>query len=108
MAIYLLMRLPGLRFPAPIIGAAIGIGFLFMDSFTIYGGNIPSSMAGEYSFSLSVGLCLVRVGLAYRVAYREQKARLVLAAGVLALAVLVTFVPVIMVILASPCSYGLQ
>lgn len=101
LAFYVLFRLLRLQWPAPVAAALGAIGFLFMDSFTIYGGNIPSSMAGEYSFSLSVGLCLVFYGLAYQLAL-EERGRPVLAALVLAAAVLSHLVPVIMVILVSP------
>lgn len=100
-SVYLLLRLLRTPFPAPIAGAAVATGFLFMDSFTIYGGNIPSSLAGEYSFSFSIGLCLVFYGLAYRVATEEQ-GRPLLAAGVLALAVVTHLIPVIMVVLTAP------
>jgi hypothetical protein len=100
-SVYLMFRLMRFRFPTPIVGATLTIGFLFMDSFTIYGGNIASSLAGEYSFSLSLGLCLVFYGLAYRVA-TEENARPIAAAVVLALAALSHLIPVIMVILTTP------
>ena len=38
------------------IGATI---FLFDESFTIYGGNIASTMAGEFSFSISLSLAVL-------------------------------------------------
>ena len=100
-AFYLLFRLLRLRWPAPAAAALGGLGFLFMDSFTIYGGNIPSSLAGEYSFSLSVGLCLVFYGLAYRLAL-DERPRLIAPALVLAAAALSHLVPVIIVALVSP------
>jgi hypothetical protein len=98
---YMFFRLLRFRFPTPILGAALALSFLFMDSFTIYGANIASSLAGEYSFAFSVGLCFVFYGLAYRVA-TEKQAKPLLAAGVLAMAVLSHVVPVIMVVLFSP------
>lgn len=101
---YLLFRLLRFRFPAPIIAAVLGVSFLFMDSFTIYGGNIASSLAGEYSFAFSVGLCFVFYGLAYRVA-TEDRARPLLAGGVLAMAVLSHVVPVVMIVLFSPAFF---
>lgn len=100
-SIYVMLRLMRLPFPTPIIGALFGVAFLFMDSFTIYGGNIPSSLAGEYSFSLSVGLCFVFYGLAYRLA-TEDEGRPFLAASILAAAVLSHAIPVMMVIVSSP------
>jgi hypothetical protein len=100
-SVYVMLRLMRLRFPTPIIGAIFAIGFLFMDSFTIYGGNIPSSLAGEYSFSLSLGLCFVFYGLAYRLA-TEEHGRPILAATTLAAAVLSHAIPVIMVATGTP------
>ena len=32
--------------------------FLFDESFSIYGGNVKSTMAGEFSFSIAVTRCL--------------------------------------------------
>ncbi|MEA2499191.1 MAG: hypothetical protein QOH26_1596, partial [Actinomycetota bacterium] len=98
---YLMFRLLRFRFPTPIIGAVLAFSFLFMDSYTIYGANIASSLAGEYSFALSVGLCFVFYGLAYRVA-TEDRGQPLLAAVVLAMAVLSHVVPVIMVVLFGP------
>lgn len=97
-AAYLLLRLLRFRFPIPAVGAVVTLGFLFLDSFQIYGGNIPSTLAGEYSFSLSLGLSLVVVGLLYRIATAED-GRPVLAAGVLAAAVLSHLVPVMIAVL---------
>lgn len=100
-AVYVLFRLMRFAWPAPALGALASLAFLFMDSFSIYGGNIKSSLAGEYSYSLSLGLSLVFVGLMYRVA-TEGKGRPLLASGVLALAVLSHLLPVAMVLLISP------
>jgi hypothetical protein len=40
------------------VAAAGGAAFVFMESFTIYGANLLSTMAGEFSFSWSFALCL--------------------------------------------------
>jgi putative flippase GtrA len=100
-AVYLLFRLLRFPFPGPVVAAVVSLGFLFLRSFSIFGGNIASSLSGEYSFSLSLALCLVFLGLAYRVA-TEDHGRPLLAAAVLALAVLSHLVPVIVVVLFSP------
>ena len=99
--VYVMLKLMRLSFPVPVVGAVITLGFLFMDSYSIYGGNIPSSLSGEYSFALSIGLCFVFYGLAYRLA-REEHGRPVMAAIVLAAAVLSHMVPVIMLTLTLP------
>jgi hypothetical protein len=59
-------RLSGMRFPGPAVLAAATLPFLFDRGFTIYGGNIPSTLAGEFSFSISLSLALVFLGVVAR------------------------------------------
>jgi hypothetical protein len=56
-------RLAGLRDPGPGCLAAATLPFLFEPSFSIYGGNILSTLAGEYSFSLSLSFALLFLGV---------------------------------------------
>ncbi|MDQ3646707.1 MAG: 6-pyruvoyl-tetrahydropterin synthase-related protein [Actinomycetota bacterium] len=98
---YLMFRLLRINVAGALIAATFGLMFLFMDSYMIYGGNIASTLAGEYSFTLSLGLCLVFLGLAHRLAL-DERGRPLLAGGVLALAVLSHLVPVIIVVLTLP------
>jgi len=56
-------RLARLRFPAPAVLAAATIPFLFDQSFSIWGGNIQSTLAGEYSFSIALSLAVLTFGL---------------------------------------------
>jgi putative flippase GtrA len=101
LALYLLLRLIRLSFPTPEIGAILALAFLFMDSFQIFGGNIAGSMAGEYSYALSLGLTLVFLGLAYRLT-TEPGGRPLLATLVLAAAVLSHLVPVLVAVAFVP------
>jgi hypothetical protein len=55
-----LFRLPP---PVPGVLAAATLPFLFDYTFTIYGGNLFSTLAGEYSYSLSIVLALLFIGL---------------------------------------------
>ena len=50
------------RRPAPAALAAATLPFLFDYTFTIYGGNLFSTLAGEYAYSLSVALALLFLG----------------------------------------------
>lgn len=59
-------RLSGLRFPGPALLAAVTVFFLFDTRFTIYGGNIASTMAGEFAFAISLSLSLVYLGVVAR------------------------------------------
>jgi hypothetical protein len=65
-AAWLFGRLSGLERPRPAVLAIFTLPFLFEQSFTIYGGNLYSTMAGEYAFSLGLSFALVFLGLAVR------------------------------------------
>jgi len=56
-------RLAGMRDPGPACLAAATLPFLFEPSFSIYGGNLLSTLAGEFSFSLSLSLALLFLGV---------------------------------------------
>lgn len=59
-------RLTRLPFPAPPLFAVAATAFLFDRSFSIYGGNIASTMAGEFSFSISLSFAIVFLGVVGR------------------------------------------
>jgi phosphomannomutase len=65
-AAWALGRLARLPFPGPACLALATLPFLFSREFTIYGGNIASTMAGEFSFSISLSFALLFLGLAAR------------------------------------------
>jgi hypothetical protein len=60
---YAMGRLFRLRNPIPAALAVAMLPFLFDSSFTIDGGNLFSTLAGEYAFSLSLALSFVVIGL---------------------------------------------
>ena len=65
--VFFMGRIAKLAYPIPelmVIGATL---FLLDESFTIYGGNIPSTMAGEFSHSISLAFAMVGLGLFARV-----------------------------------------
>ena len=59
-------RLARMRFPGPACLAAAAVPFLFGREFTIYGGNIASTMAGEFSFSISLAFAVLFLGIVAR------------------------------------------
>ena len=59
-------RLARMPFPGPACLAAATLPFLFSREFTIYGGNIASTLAGEFGFSIGLSLALVFLGLVAR------------------------------------------
>ena len=56
-------RLARFRYPMPELFALAGMLFLFDESFSIYGGNVKSTMAGEFSFSIALSLAVLGLGL---------------------------------------------
>ncbi len=80
-----------LRPPIPTLLAAATLPFLFDYTYTIYGGNLFSTLAGEYAFSFGVALAILFLGL-FAAAVREGRHR-AWAAVVLAGCVLSHIVP---------------
>ncbi|HZX56772.1 MAG TPA: hypothetical protein VFE86_18945, partial [Ilumatobacteraceae bacterium] len=56
-------RLANLRWPMPELFAFAGLAFALDESFSIYGGNLKSTMAGEFSFSIALSLAILGLGL---------------------------------------------
>ena len=65
-AAWALGHLGGLRFPGPAVLALSSLAFAFDRSFNIYGGNIASTLAGEFAASISLSLSLVALGFVIR------------------------------------------
>jgi uncharacterized membrane protein len=65
---YFGLRLLRAPFPGPAIGAVATLCFTFMEANTMWGGNIPSTLAGEFSFSLGLALTLLFFGAMHRAA----------------------------------------
>ncbi len=63
-AAWALGRLGGLAFPGPALLAVATIPFLFDRSFNIYGGNLLSTMAGEFAYSLGLSMAVLYIGVA--------------------------------------------
>jgi hypothetical protein len=67
---YASLRLSGLRFPAPLIGAASCFVFLLVEENPIWGGTLASTLTGEFSYTYGLGLGLLFLGLVWRAAER--------------------------------------
>jgi hypothetical protein len=63
---YIYGKLLRFRSPFPELAAVMATAFLFMESYSIYGGNIPSILAGEFGYSLSFALVFIFMGTLYR------------------------------------------
>ncbi len=86
-AVYFMTR--AFRFSQTVsaVAASASAAFVFMESFTIYGGNVASTLAGEFSYSWSFALGFVYLGLLARILEGERdlipKAVVVFAAAAL-------------------------
>ncbi len=97
---WLFGKLAGLRSPIPQLFAWAAVAFMFDETFTIWGGNIASTMAGEFSFSIALSFAFFYFAvLVY--ALRTGK-RYPLAAILFALAVLSHGIVAIFVVAATP------
>lgn len=59
-------------FPVPAAGAVFTLAFLFNQGNSMWGGNIPSTLAGQFSLSLGLALSILWLGLLYQ-AVSEQR-----------------------------------
>ncbi|MGH9275218.1 MAG: hypothetical protein ACRDZU_11285, partial [Acidimicrobiales bacterium] len=66
LAAYAFGRLADLPFPGPALLAVATLPYLFDRNFTIYGGNVASTLAGEFAFSISLSLCVLYLGVVVR------------------------------------------
>lgn len=99
-------RLSGMRFPGPPVLAVATVPFLFDRGFTIYGGNIASTLAGEFSFSISLSFALLFLGLVAR--GLDTGRHRVLAGVVLALTGLSHLLPTIFAVVGACVLYLLR
>lgn len=59
-------RLARFVYPVPELMAVAGFLFLVNESFSIYGGNVKSTMAGEFSFSIALSFAVLGLGFLAR------------------------------------------
>jgi hypothetical protein len=96
-------RLAALPFPIPQLFSIAGVFFLFDWSFTIYGGNVASTMAGEFSFSIALCVAMLYLGVLAR-GLRTGKGR-GLAASLFALTILCHLIVGIFAVVATVLMY---
>lgn len=99
-AAYFLARSMRLGKHISLIAAGAGVVFAFFESYSIYGGNIASTLAGEFSYSWSFALSLLYLGLLIR-AVRDDRKYLKWAALALGATALSHVLTTIVVIFAS-------
>ncbi|RJR31568.1 MAG: hypothetical protein C4576_31675 [Desulfobacteraceae bacterium] len=70
--VWLGLRKMGYRFPGPIIGAAGSLLLLFNEFYTMFGGNVLSTNAGEFSYMFAFALFAWFIGTIYRGVEKEE------------------------------------
>jgi hypothetical protein len=95
---YYCMRLMDFRFPEPVFAATFTLPFLFQESQSMWGGNIPSTLAGEFSYGISLSLTLFAFGALYR---GMREGRYMLHNAVLIAAIALTHVYTVLWLVAS-------
>jgi hypothetical protein len=79
-------KLAGFKYPVPPMLSIAAVFFLFDETFTIYGGNIASTMAGEFSFSIALSLAVLFLGVfAYGLRTGQRRATAAVLFGLTAL-----------------------
>ncbi|MCU1375469.1 MAG: hypothetical protein JWO68_2755, partial [Actinomycetia bacterium] len=98
-AAWALGRLARLPFPAPAALAVATVAYVFDRSFSIYGGNAASTLAGEFAFSISLAFAVLFLGVVLR-GLDTGRSR-ALAAVLLGLTVLCHIIPAIFAIVGA-------
>ncbi len=70
--IYFSFRAMKYEFPSPIIAASFSLAFLFNQGNSMWGGNIPSTLAGEFCYSLGMAFVFLFMGTLY-IGVKEKK-----------------------------------
>lgn len=69
---YFAFRLLRFPFPVPAIASLGTLPFLFMEANSMWGGNIPSTLAGEFTYSIGLALMILFAGSCYAGILRQR------------------------------------
>ncbi len=106
-AVYYFTRALGFHRVIALMTAAGGTVYALMESFTIYGGNVASTLAGEFTYSWSFSLGFIYLGLLIRVIDGESRL-LPWAAGVFCVTVLCHLLTTLLLVLGTLALLGLR
>ncbi|UDY35617.1 hypothetical protein [Dermatobacter hominis] len=99
LAAFALARSFKMPFPGPALVAVGAAAFLYETGYTILGGNITSTMAGEFAFSISLTLCLLYLAVLVRGVRTGRD--MALAATLFGLVVLCHIIPAMFAVAAT-------
>ncbi|MBU2603120.1 MAG: hypothetical protein KKA32_13295 [Actinobacteria bacterium] len=92
LAAYTFGRMLRFRDPFPVLAAVMSLAFLFAQSFSIYGGNILSTLAGEFGYSFAFALIFFFLGTLARGMERGRFDWLFAVNGLLLMAVVISHI----------------
>ncbi len=72
LSVYVMFSKFKLKDPIPLIGSILSLIFLLNDSYSIYGGNFASTLAGQFSHSISISLLFFSIGTLYQEIEKKQ------------------------------------
>jgi len=65
-AVYIFLRKLNFSLERSVAGAVFSLFFLFMQANSMWGGNIPSTLAGEFSYSFSMAAAFIYLGFLWK------------------------------------------
>jgi hypothetical protein len=69
---FFFFKLVRFRFPIPVIAATFSLFFIFIEDYSMWGGNILSTLAGEFTYSIGLSLSILFLGTLYK-GIKEKK-----------------------------------
>ena len=66
LAFYLCLKWLKFKSPVPELGIILSPFLIFLEKYTIYGGNLPSTLSGQFSHTASIALLFIFIGLFVR------------------------------------------
>jgi len=99
-SVYYGLRLMNYRFPAPVLGAFSALLFLFNESYTMFGGNVLSTLAGEFCYMFAFSILPYYTGSMVKGFTDESRViRNGFLIGLIGLSHLFVFIPAVTVVL---------
>jgi len=98
--VYLCLKILKMKHPIPVIGMIFSLSFIFLEAYSIYGGNLPSTLSGEFSYSFSFALFWIFIATMKK--GLEEKMHLLANTLLLSLMVLSHLIPVMLSLLIVP------
>jgi hypothetical protein len=71
-AVFYFIKSMHFKFPYPLLASVFSLVFLFMNSYSIYGANMLSTLAGEFGYSISFSLVFLFLATFRKALFRQR------------------------------------